>query len=238
VPDLEAVMRKSGAVRAFTNEAVPDAEIWAVLDAARFAPSGGNRQGWAVIVVKDPGLRRRIREHYVLGWREYMAHVNAGLIPFAPGSTGVWEEPAVDLVGARSVAQPNPFSDNLESVPVMLLIAVQLTQLAVTDNGLGRQSIVGGASIYPFVQNIILAANARGLGGVVTTVLTREEEPLRAALRLPKPWAIAALVALGRPTRPIRRLSRRRVSDFTTIDRFDGPVLEEPESSGGESTGK
>jgi len=229
VPDLEAVMRKSGAVRAFTDEAVPDVEIWAVLDAARFAPSGGNRQGWAVIVIKDPRLRRTIRDHYVLGWREYMAHVHAGLIPFAPGSTGIWNEPAVDLVAARSVAQPNPFADSLEAVPVMLLIAVHLTQLAVTDNGLGRQSIVGGASIYPFVQNIILAANARGLGGVVTTVLSREEEPLRAVLHLPKPWAIAAMVALGRPTRPIRRLARRPVSEFTTIDRFDGPVLEEPQ---------
>lgn len=120
----------------------------------------------------------------------------------------------------------------------MLLIAVRLTQLAVTDNGLGRQSIVGGASMYPFVQNIILAANARGFGGVVTTVLSHEEEPLRAVPHLPKPWAIAALVAPGRPTRPIRRLSRKGVSVFTTIDRFDGAVLEELQSSAPESTRK
>ncbi|MGA8208141.1 MAG: nitroreductase family protein [Candidatus Dormiibacterota bacterium] len=229
MPDLEAVMRKSGAVRAFTAEPVGDAEIWAVLDAARFAPSGGNRQGWAVIIIKNPALRRKIKEHYVLGWREYMAHVHAGLVPFAPGPTGSWHEPAVDLAIARSIPQSNQFADNLESVPVMLVIAVNLTKLAVTDNGLGRQSIVGGASIYPFVQNIILAANARGLGGVVTTVLTRDEEPLRPLLHLPEPWAIAALVALGRPARPIRHLSRKGVSEFTTIDRLDGPVLEERE---------
>jgi nitroreductase len=227
VPDLDAVMRKSGAVRAFTAEAVPDSEIWAVLDAARFAPSGGNRQGWAVIVIKDQGLRRRIKEHYALGWREYMAHVHAGLIPFAPGPTGSWLEPAVDLATARSVPQPNDFADNLDSVPVMLVVAVSLPELAVTDNGLSRQSIVGGGSIYPFVQNIILAANARGLGGVITTVLTREEA-LREVLHLPRPWAIAALVALGRPLRPVRRLSRKEVREFTTIDALDGPALERP----------
>jgi nitroreductase len=235
VPDLEAVMRRSGAVRAFTDEAVADSEIWAVLDAARFAPSGGNRQGWAVIWIKNPHLRRMIREHYVLGWREYMAHVHAGLVPFAPEPTGTWHEPAVDLAGARLVPQPSEFADSLESVPVMLMIVVDLTQLAVTDNGLGRQSIVGGASIYPFVQNIILAANARGLGGVVTTVLTREEEALRPLLHLPQPWAIAALVALGRPVRPVRRLSRKQVSEFTTIDSLDGPVLEAPTAFGDES---
>jgi nitroreductase len=141
----------------------------------------------------------------------------------------------VDLAGARLVPQPSEFADSLESVPVMLMIVVDLTQLAVTDNGLGRQSIVGGASIYPFVQNIILAANARGLGGVVTTVLTREEEALRPLLHLPQPWAIAALVALGRPVRPVRRLSRKQVSEFTTIDSLDGPVLEAPTAFGDES---
>lgn len=228
MPDLEAVMRTTGAVRAFKDEAIPNSEVWAVLDAARYAPSGGNRQGWAVILIKEPALRLQIREHYVLGWREYMAHVEAGLVPFAPGPDGSWHEPAVDLADARLVAQPNDFADNLESAPVMLVVAVDLTQLAVTDNGLSRQSIVGGASIYPFVQNIILAANARGLAGVVTTVLTREEAQLRALLHIPEPWAIAALVALGRPRRAVRRLTRRQVSEFTTIDRFDGSVLEDP----------
>jgi nitroreductase len=223
--DLQTVMRNTGAVRAFTDDDVSDSELWAVLDAARFAPSGGNRQGWSIIVIKDPLLRRTVRDHYVLAWREYMAHVHAGLVPFAPEHGGEWHGPAVDLAAARRVVQPSVFADNLDRVPVMILVIVDLTQLAVTDNGLTRQSIVGGASVYPFVQNIMLAANARGLGGVVTTVLTREEEALRPVLHLPRPWAIAALLALGRPLHPTRRLSRKEVSGFTTIDHLDGPPL-------------
>jgi nitroreductase len=231
VSDLLGLMRLSGAVRSFTDEEIPDSVLWTILDAARFAPSGGNRQGWSVIVVKDPTLRRTIRDHYVVSWREYMAHVHAGLVPFAPKSAGSWHEPAVDLIAARLSPQPSEFADNLERVPVLLIVVVDLTQLAVTDNGLTRQSIVGGASIYPFVQNILLSANAMGLGGVVTTVITRQEEALRPVLRLPRPWAIAALVALGHPVRPVRRLSRREVSEFTVIDHFKGlPLVPGPGS--------
>jgi len=221
--DLYEVMRTTPATRAFTDEAVPDAVVHRILDHARFAPSGGNRQGWHVVLLRDPAVRRQIRQLYQLGWREYVAHVDAGLVPFAPREHGRWDGPAIDLEEARRVPRPHDFADTLDTVPVLLLLIAQLGSLACVDNGLGRQSIIGGASIYPFGHNILLAARNEGLGGVLTSVLVRQEPAVRALTGIPDDHAIAGLIALGYPVRTVRKLRRRPVEQFTTVDRFDGP---------------
>jgi nitroreductase len=221
--ELDRVMRTTPATREFTDEPVEPEALYQVLERARFAPSGGNRQGWRVIVVEDPDLRRMLRDLYVMSWREYMAHVNLGLVPFAPGADGRWERPAVDLEEARETPAPNAFADHLDEVPAMLVLAVDLSALAVIDNGLDRQSIVGGASVYPFAHNILLAARDLGLGGVVTTVLAREEPAAKHLLDIPPGWAVAALIVLGHPRKEITRLRREPVESFTRLDRFDGP---------------
>lgn len=223
--ELRDVMRTTPATRAFTDEPVPDDVLHGILDVARFAPSGGNRQGWQVIVLQDPEIRRRIRDLYVLGWREYMAHVNAGLVAFAPLDHGRWTGPAVDLEEARATPSPMPFADHLDEVPVLLLLVVELGALAVLDNGLDRQSIVGGASVYPFGHNILLAARDAGLGGVMTTALARQEPAVKELLGIPDGWAVAGLLALGHPEKQVTRLRRQPVEAFTRIDRFDGPTF-------------
>jgi nitroreductase len=220
--DLRDVMRSTPSIREFTDEPVPDSVVHDILDAARFAGSGGNRQGWHVIVLKDPEVRRRIRDLYVLGWREYVAHMQKGLVPFAASDDGKWHGPAVDLEEARSTETPMPFADHLDDVPVLLVIVADLTALAVMDNGLDRQSIIGGASIYPFVHNVLLAAREVGLGGVLTTVLARQEPAAREILHLEPKHAVAALLALGYPTKRPTRLKRAEVHEFTTVDRLDG----------------
>ena len=220
--ELTEVMRTTPATREFTDEPVEDGALERVLEAARFAPSGGNRQPWRIIVVKDPETRRAVRDHYALGWREYRAHVAEGRVPFAPDASGRWERPAVDLAAARGVPRPDAFADNLDTVPVMLLLCVDLTALAVLDNGLGRQSIVGGGSIYPFGHNVLLAARDLGLGGVLTTIICREEAPLKSILGIPESYALAGMIVLGHPRRSITRLRRREVKEFARIDRFDG----------------
>lgn len=218
-------MRTTGAVRRFTNDSVSDHALHSILDHARFAPSGGNRQGWRVVVVKDADTRRALRDLYLLSWREYVAHVEADKVPFAPGADRHWREPAVDLEAARATPAPNSFADHLDTVPAMLVVAVDLTQLAVLDNGLDRQSIVGGGSIYPFCHNILLAARSEGLGGVLTTAICRQEDAVRDLLGIPDPWAVAALIALGKPVAPVTRLRRKSVEEFTAIDRFEGPAF-------------
>ncbi len=220
--ELYEAMRTTPATRAFLDDPVPDEVLYRILDHARFAPSGGNRQGWRVIVVKDQETRRRIRDLYVLGWREYMAHVREGLVPFAPRDRGRWPGPAVDLEAARATPAPNAFGDHLDTAPVVMVLAADLHVLATVDNGLDRQSIVGGGSIYPFGHNVLLGARNEGLGGVLTSVLAREEPAVRELLGLPERYAVAGLIALGRPEKTITKLRRNPVEDFAVLDRFDG----------------
>jgi nitroreductase len=223
--DLLDVMRTTGAVRTFTDDPVDDETLHGILDAARFAPNGGNRQGWRVIVLRDPATRRLIRDLYILGWREYVAHTRDQLVPFAPGPDGRWHAPAVDLDAARSTPAPNMFAEHLDEAPVLLVVVADLQALAVTDNGLDRQSIVGGASIYPFCHNVLLAARNAGLGGVMTTVLARQEPAAKVLLGIPDGWAVASLVVLGHPVRQVTKLRRDPVEAFTTVDHFDGAAF-------------
>ncbi|MFZ0171168.1 MAG: nitroreductase family protein, partial [Acidimicrobiales bacterium] len=220
--ELTEVMRTTAACREFTSEPVEEEVLVRILDSARFAPSGGNRQPWRVVRIESPSLRKEIAHLYSLSWREYWAHVERGLVPFAPGEDGRWHGPAVDLDTARDRPAPDAFGDELASVPVMLVLLAHLGSLAVTDNGLGRQSIVGGASVYPFGHNVLLAARDEGLGGVMTTVLCRQEDAVRELLGVPAAFAVAALVVLGHPVRQISKLRRRPVEEFTFIDRFEG----------------
>lgn len=223
--ELQEVMRTTGAARELTDEPVAPEVLHAVLDAARFAPSGGNRQGWHVVVVQAPEVREQLSELYRLAWREYAAHVAEGLVPFAPGADGRWTEPAVDLDAARAADHPTPFAEQIRTAPVVLVVVADLQQLAVVDNGLDRQSIVGGASIYPFCQNVLLAGRDQGLAGVMTTVLCRQEPAVADLLGIPAAHALAALIVLGHPPRHVRKLRRKAVEEIATVDRFDGPPL-------------
>jgi len=226
--ELREAMRTSGAVRKFTDAPVPDEVLGRVLDAARFAPSGGNQQPWVVLVVRDPELRRRLRDLSVLGWREYAAQVAAGVRPFAPGPDGIWRGAAIDLDAAAATPAPMSFIDHLDTVPVLLVLVARLTALAVMDVELARQSIVGGGSIYPFAQNILLAARDEGLGGTITTFAIRRETEAARLLEIPPGHAVAAVMALGYPLRRATRLRRRPVGAFTRVDTFTGPAFGAP----------
>lgn len=228
--ELYDAMRTTPATRTFTDEPVDDAVLYRMLDHARFAPSGGNRQGWRVLVLRDPDIRRRVRELYQLSWREYTAHVREGLVPFAPRDEGRWTGPAVDLAAARDTPAPNELADHLEKVPVLLLLVVDLSVLACVDNGLHRQSIAGGGSVYPFGHNLLLAARNEGLGGVLTSVLARQEPAVRELLGIPTGHALSGLLAIGHPDRTITRLTRRPVEEFAVLDRFDGQPLRDTSS--------
>ncbi len=221
--ELRAGLRTTGSVRRFLEEPVTDDVLYSVLDDARFAPSGGNRQSWRVIVVKDPRRRHDVAEAYLDAWHDYVAHVLAGVIPFSPLAS---EEDRLAAASQRLAAEarsaPDGFAETLASVPVMLVVTADLAALAATDRDLDRYHLVGGASIYPFVWSILLAAHERGLGGVLTTVGTRNEPRLREILELPDTTIVAAVVVLGYPESRRTTLSRRAVEEFTTIDTFRG----------------
>ena len=213
--EVRDALRGTGSQRAFTDEPVPDGEVAAILDDARFAPSGGNRQPWRVALVKDVALRRRLADLMQPVWDEYMGAVHAGATPYAWGRS----------IDAAPIPTPNPLLAGIEQVPVVLAIAADLDDIALMDGILDRPAIVGGASIYPFCWNIILAARDRGLGGVVTTFLSRNEPAAAPLLALPDGHALAATIFLGHVERHPTKLRRRPVEQFATVDRFDGPPL-------------
>lgn len=218
--DLLDALRGNPSIREFSAEPVSDAEVAAILDDARFAPSGGNRQPWRVAVVGDPALRRQLADLCAPVWSEYLAIGATGVTPFASAGP----QPEVAELGP----QPNPLLDQIEDVPVVLVVAADLTSIAMMDKDLDRAALSGGASVYPFVHSILLAARARDLGGVMTTFLARAEPAARPLLDLPDDWAVASMVCLGHPVRRPTRLSRRPVSAFTTVDRFSGPAWPDP----------
>lgn len=221
--DLIHALRTTGSVRDFTDRPVTDDVLSAILDDARFAPSGGNRQAWHVIVVRDPGRRETLRDLYLDGWHDYVAHRLARLTPFSPLATETDRAAAfAQRDAAVALSQPNGFPESLDRVPVMLAVLADLTALAATDRDLGRYQIAGGASIYPFVWNILLSAHERGVGGVMTTVAIRNERGVLDALNAPPNFALASIVALGYPAKKVTKLTRRAVGDFTTVDAFDG----------------
>jgi nitroreductase len=226
--DLLNTLRSTGAVREYTDEPVSDEVLARVLDTARFAPNGGNRQGWRVIVVKDPAARRALRDLYLSGWYDYMALAASGLTPWSPLADR--EEEAAALSNARQFAEAGAaapgFAENLDAAPALLLVLADLGVLATVDRDLPRYTMVGGASIYPFVWNLLLAARAEGLGGVMTTVAVRRETDLRALFDIPETVVAAALVVLGHPVAAARRLKRAPVSSFAWIDRYGGVPLE------------
>ncbi|MBL7491150.1 nitroreductase family protein [Frankia sp. AgB1.9] len=226
--ELREAMRTAGAVRRFTDTPVPDEVLARVLDDARFAPSGGNAQPWTVLVLRDPEIRRQVRDLAVLGWREYTAQAKAGVRPFAPGPDGRWHGAAVDLGEAAATPAPMSFVDELDEAPVLLVLVARLTALAVMDIELERTSIVGGGSIYPFAQNILLAARGEGLGGTMTTFLVRREPVAATLLGIPADHAIAGVLALGYPQQRATKLRRRPVAEFAHVDTFDGPPFPAP----------
>ena len=214
--DLSEALRGTGSARRFTEEPVSDDVVTAILDDARFAPSGGNRQPWRVAVVKDPSIRRHIADLMTAVWHEYLGEgSDPSRTPFAFGKS----------FGATPIVEPNWMLDEIEKVPVVLSIAADLNKIALMDGDAGRPPITGGASIYPFCWSILLAARARQLGGVLTTFLSRAEQLAAPVLGLPPGHAIVATIFLGHPVHLNTKLKRAAVADFATIDRFDGPAL-------------
>jgi nitroreductase len=211
--DLYEAMRCAPTSRRFTPDPVPTELLVRALDNARFAPSGGNRQGWRVVVVTDPERRRALRDLYLPHWRAYVGD--------GGGVRAAADAARSDPARARMTSRANEYAEHMHEVPVHLVVGVRLDDLAVTDAGLARQSIVGGASIYPFVQNLLLALRAEGQGAAMTTLLVPAEAEVKRLLEIPDGVAVAAHVGVGHRADPWPgRLSRRPVSEFVFSERW------------------
>jgi nitroreductase len=216
--DLYEAMRCAPTTRRFASEAVPPAVLHRVLENARFAPSGGNRQGWRVIAVQDAETRQALRDLYQPHWRAYMELTGGAAMLAAPADF----EPR----RVRMVRRADEFADRLHEVPLHLVVCAALGELAIVDAGLDRPSIVGGASIYPFVQNVLLGLRAEGLGAALTTLLAPAEPDVRQLLAIPDDVVLAAYVLVGRRDEPWpARLARRPVEEFAFTERYGHPLV-------------
>ena len=218
--ELRQAMRSTPASREFSEDDVPDDVLYDILEHARFAPNGGNRQAWRVIVVRSPDVKRRIGALYDLGMREYAGFHRAGLVPFVASNDG--RPPQIDLNQARCVPLANEPS-HIARAPVLIVILLDTTAASSVDSGLGRVPVTTGGSAFPFAHNILLAARDVGLGGHVTSVLARQEAALRELLEIPDRFILATMIPLGRPLREITKLRWEEVEDFTTLGSFTGP---------------
>ncbi|MCY3557480.1 MAG: nitroreductase family protein [Chloroflexi bacterium] len=215
--DISEVIRTTFAAREFTDDPVPDSVIERMLEHARFAPSGGNRQGWYVIVVRDPETRAAIAQAAERPAKRYVAMQQAGEGPWnAAFPSTVTDE------SAASVPTPRRLMDPYIEAPVLLAVCVDLGVVASVDKELDRVGVISGGSIYPFVWSLLLMARDQGYGGTLTTIPIANEPELKPILGLPDHYAIAAFLPIGKPVKQLTRLKRGPVEEFATIDRFDG----------------
>jgi nitroreductase len=219
--DLYDAVSTTRAVRRLRPDPIPDDVLRRVLRATTWAPSGGNRQPWHVIAVRDPARKHRLADLYRDPWTEYAAPRYA-LVAQLPDAI---REPA-----ERALRSGDYLAAHLHEAPVIAVFCFDPAGLAITDAELGRPSVVGGASLYPAVQNLLLACRAEGLGCVLTTLLCAREAEVRALLEIPEPWATHAFVPIGWPVGGGHGpLTRRAVDDVVFADRFGAALFTSPQ---------
>ncbi len=198
------------AVRRLRPDPIPDDVLRRVLEAATWAPTGGNVQPWRVVVVRDAERKQTIARLYADRWKAYSTQ-HMAMIGDAPEALRARTE---KMLGAG-----NYLADHFAETPAVLIFCFNPKLMAVTDAGLDRISVVGGGSVYTAVQNALLACRAEGLGCVLTTLLCECEPEVRELLAIPEPWGTAAAVPIGYPVlRGHGPISRRPVEKMAYAD--------------------
>jgi nitroreductase len=217
------VMRTTFAARDFTDDEVSDEVVYRILDNARFAPSGGNRQGGRVIIIKNPEIKRKLGHLCLPGLRVYREQIRAGESPWQSVTKTVVDVEAV--AADASIPTIIPMFDNLQEIPLVMVVAVDLNFVASMDKDLDRIGVISGGSIYPLAWNILLGARNEGLGGTLTTLIATAEPAAQELLGLESHEAVAALLTIGKPKKQLTKLTRKSVEEFVTIDRADGQAF-------------
>jgi len=194
--DFFEVARTQRAMRRLKPDAVPEAELWTMLETAIMAPSGGNRQPWNFIVVRDPEKKRQIGAWYLEAWER----------AYGPARPAMSADPAQQ----RTFNSADHLARHMAEVPVLVIATVRKDQYAVGPTL--------GASIYPAVQNLMLAARALGLGTTLTTLHKFHEEDVKKLLGIPENVETMALIPVGVPKGKFGAPSRMPVEKVTYWD--------------------
>ena len=204
------VICSTNTCRYYKPDAIDDVVLAEVLSAARWGPSGGNRQPVSLIAVREPAMKQKLQDLYLPIWETYLERLRQGGARVG-GSSKILDD-------------ADHFSRHIAVTPVLIVVCARLGDVFPTDIDLERLSIVGGASVYPAVQNLLLAARNAGLGTALTTLLCGAEPQVKELLEIPDEVSTAAMVTLGWPVKPFpKKLNRRTLSETAFTDRYGNP---------------
>lgn len=215
--DLYEMMSTLRAVRRLRPDPIPADVVGRVLQAACWAPTGGNLQPWRIIVVRSAENKQALAELYGPEWKTFTDFARK-----RAERQGASAEERAKM--ERTYAAGDHLADHLAEAPVILLFIADPAKMAITDKNLDRISMVGGGSVYTAVQNAMLACRAEGLGCTLTTLHCIREPEVKAVLGIPAEWATLAMVPIGYPVgRGHGPISRRTPSELVFDDAFGVP---------------
>ena len=210
------VMSTLRAVRRLRPDPIPQDVLQRILQAAAWAPSGGNVQPWRIIVVRDSDKRRAIGDLYRPQWETYGRNARLGMASMSE---------QMRAKRGRMLDACDHLGEHMGDAPAILVFCFNPDLMAITDVDLPRPSVVGGGSVYPALQNAMLACVAEGIGCTLTTLLCYEEGNMKTLLDIPDDWFTCAVMPIGYPVRgghgPI---SRRPVAKLCYDDAFGTPI--------------
>ena len=202
--DVFEIMHTTRAMRRLKPDPVPDALIAKILQAGACAPNGGNTQRWRFLVIKDPAIKKRVQVHYKRAFDEVIGPRYLNSEP----PSGVTKERYL-----RQHAAVEYLTEHFHEAPVWIVACLEEA----------RPSRMSGASIYPAVQNMLLAARALGLGATLTTRHLFYEKESEAALGLPPGVQSYAIIPIGYPMGKFGPVGRGPLSEIVYEDRWGNP---------------
>lgn len=213
--DMYEMMSTLRAVRRLRTDPIAPDVLERVLQAACWAPTGGNQQPWRVIVLTDPDVKQGMADIYRPEWQEYV-------VKFLARYEDQPEEVAAPW---RRVAKSGDYlADHLHEAPAILVFIANPKFMAITDQHLDRVSMVGGGSVYPAVQNAMLACRAEGLGCTLTTLHCQREEAVMELLGIPDGWATVAMIPIGWPVgKGHGSITRKPPADMAFANTYGAP---------------
>jgi len=210
--ELYEAMSTLRAVRRLRPDPIPDAVLTRVLTAATWAPTGGNRQPWRIVAVKDVKKKQVLEDLYRPYWDAYIVNYRKHMesMPAEERSTS-----------SRAIEAGTYLATHMHEAPVIAVFCYNPDMMTITDKDQPRPSVVGGGSVYPAVQNLLLACRSEGLGCVLTTLLCLEEPKVRALLELPNGWYTCAHVPIGYAVGGGHgKIARKPIDKMVFTDRF------------------
>lgn len=202
--DLYEAMSTLRAVRRLRPDPIAADVVERILTAATWAPTGGNTQPWRIVAVTDSKKKQALQDLYKPHWDSYLPGYEANLSRMS-------EDARSSSIKAMDAG--NYLAEHMHETPLIAIFCFNPKLMTITDAELARPSVVGGGSVYPAVQNFLLACRNEGLGCVLTTLLCYEEAAVKSLLGMPQDWYPCAHIPVGYPVLGGHGSIRRRAVD-------------------------